>query len=58
MTNNSTGGLHYSRDVTEEIRDTDFMFSKPHNQRVGPRWVRCERVFAMPQGVIYIDPGK
>jgi len=58
MASDSTGGLHYSHDVTEEIRDTDFTFTNPHNRRVGPRRVRGERVFAMPQGVIHIDPEK
>lgn len=58
MASDSTDGLHYSRDVTEEIRDKDFIFTNPHNQPVGGRWVRGERVFAMPQGVIHIDPIK
>jgi len=33
-------------------------FSNPHGHRVGPRWVRGETVFAMPAGIVHIDPEK
>ncbi|MFP6636583.1 MAG: hypothetical protein VCB79_11760 [Dehalococcoidia bacterium] len=33
-------------------------FSNPHGHRVGPRWVRGEMVFAMPAGIVHIDPEK
>ena len=55
MTQDSSGGLHYSRDVTEAVHAPGFEFSNPHGQRVGPRWVRGEVVYAMPLGVINID---
>ena len=54
----SSGGLHYSGDVIEEIRDPQLTYTNPHGQRVGPRWVRGEMVFAMPAGIIHIDPEK
>ena len=47
MASDSSGGLHYSGDVTVEITDPQLTFSNPHGQRVGPRWVRGEMVFAM-----------
>lgn len=52
----SSGGLHYSRDTTEPIEAPELRYSNPHHQRVGPRWVRGEVVFAMPCGVVYVDP--
>jgi hypothetical protein len=55
MAADSTGGLHYSRDVTEPIEDPGLQYSNPHHQRVGPRWVRGEVVFAMPCGVVHVD---
>ena len=58
MIRDSSGGLHYSRDVTEPVHAPGFEFSNPHGQRVGPRWVRGEIVYAMPQGVIHIDPAR
>ncbi len=58
MTSDSSGGLHYSGDVTEEISDSRLTFSNPHGQRVGPRWVRGEVVFAMPFGIVHVDPEK
>ena len=58
MATDSSGGLHYTRDVTEGIEDPLLTYSNPHGQRVGPRWVRGEVVFAMPAGIIYIDPEK
>ena len=58
MARDSSGGLHYSGDVTEEIRDSQLTYSNPHGQRVGPRWVRGEMVFAMPAGIVHIDPEK
>ena len=58
MACDSSGGLHYSGDVTVEITDPLLTFSNPHGQRVGPRRVRGEMVFAMPAGIVYIDPEK
>ncbi len=58
MSSDSSGGLHYSGDVTEEINDPLLTYSNPHGQRVGPRWVRGEIVFAMPAGIVHIDPEK
>ena len=58
MASDSSGGLHYSGDVTVEINDPQLTFSNPHGQRVGPRWVRGEMVFAMPAGIVHIDPEK
>ena len=58
MASDSSGGLHYSGDVTVEITDPLLTFSNPHGQRVGPRRVRGEMVFAMPAGIVYIDPEK
>jgi hypothetical protein len=51
-----SGGLHYSRDERGPVDEPDFTFSNPHGQRVGPRWVRGEIVYAMPLGVVHIDP--
>lgn len=56
MASDSSGGLHYSGDVTEEISDSLLTFSNPHSQRVGPRWVRGEMFFAMPLGIVHIGP--
>lgn len=56
MTQDSSGGLHYTRDVTEPMHAPGFEYSNPHSQRVGPRWVRGEVVYAMPLGVVHIDP--
>ena len=58
MASDSSGGLFYSGDVTEEISDPLLTYSNPHGQRVGPRWVRGEMVFAMPSGVIHTDSEK
>ena len=58
MATDSSGGLHYSRDETEEVRDSNLTYSNPHGQRVGPRWVRGEVVYAMPFGIVHIDPEK
>ena len=44
MASDSSEGLHYSGDVTEEIRDPQLTYTNPHGQRVGPRWVRGERI--------------
>lgn len=52
----SSGGLHYSRDVTDPVHAPSLEYSNPHGQRVGPRWVRGEIVYAMPLGVLLIDP--
>ena len=56
MESASSGGLHYSRDERDPVATTDFTFSNPHHQRVGPRWVRGEVVYAMPLGIIHVDP--
>ena len=58
MASDSSGGLHYRGDVTEEIRDSQLTYTNPHGQRVGPRWVRGEMVFAMPAGIVRVDPEK
>jgi len=58
MATDSSGGLHYSRDETEEVRDSLLTYSNPHGQRVGPRWVRGEVVYAMPFGIVHVDPEK
>ncbi len=52
----SSGGLHYSRDETAGVREPQLDYSNPHGQRVGPRWVRGEVVFAMPLGIVNVDP--
>jgi hypothetical protein len=54
----SSGGLHYSRDTTEPIAASELTYSNPHHQRVGPRWVRGEIVFALPCGIVHIDPAR
>ena len=36
MASDSSGGLHYSGDVTVEITDQLLTFSNPQGQRVGP----------------------
>jgi len=56
MTHDSSGSLRYTRDVTEPISTPDFQYSNPHHQRVGPRWVRGEVVYALPLGIVSIDP--
>jgi hypothetical protein len=58
MVRDSSGGLHYSRDVTEQVEAAQLRYSNPHGQRVGPRWVRGEVVFAMPLGIVHVDPTK
>jgi hypothetical protein len=52
----SSGGLHYTRDVTEAVNVPTLQYSNPYGQRVGPRWVRGEVVYAMPMGIVHIDP--
>ncbi len=52
----SSGGLHYSRDETAGVHEPQLDYSNPHGQRVGPRWVRGEVVFAMPLGIVNVDP--
>jgi hypothetical protein len=52
----ATGGLFYSRDDTDAVEETQLRYSNPHRQRVGPRWVRGEVVFAMPLGIVNVDP--
>ena len=56
MVSDSSGGLHYTRDVTEPVNAPGITYSNPHHQRVGPRWVRGEIVYAMPLGVVQVDP--
>jgi hypothetical protein len=58
MVSGSSGGLHYTRDVTEPVDAPGITYSNPHQQRVGPRWVRGEVVYAMPLGVVHVDPEK
>ena len=58
MTTDSTGGLHYSRDETAGVHEPQLEYSNPHGRHVGPCWVRGEIVFAMPQGIIHVDPDK
>jgi hypothetical protein len=58
MVSDSSGGLHYTRDVTDPVNAPGITYSNPHHQRVGPRWVRGEIVYAMPLGVVQIDPEK
>ena len=58
MASDSSGGLHYSGDVTEEISEPQLTYTNPHGQRVGPRWVHGKMVFAMPAGIVHIDPEK
>ncbi len=53
-----SGGLHYTRDATDPVETSDLHYSNPHGQRVGPRWVRGEVVYAMPMGIVHIDPAQ
>jgi hypothetical protein len=55
MAEDSSGGLHYTRDLTDPISTPEFQYSNPHHQRVGPRWVRGEVVYALPLGILNID---
>jgi len=52
----TSGGLFYSRDDTDAVAEPQLAYSNPHKQRVGPRWVRGEVVFAMPLGIVTVDP--
>jgi len=52
----TSGGLFYSRDDTDVVEEPQLSYSNPHKQRVGPRWVRGEVVFAMPLGIVDVDP--
>jgi hypothetical protein len=56
MVRDSSGGLFYTRDATDPVEATQLNYSNPHGQRVGPRWVRSEIVFAMPLGIVNVDP--
>ncbi|MDQ3547312.1 MAG: hypothetical protein M3439_00700 [Chloroflexota bacterium] len=56
MAQDPTGGLHYSRDDRDAVNGSELTYSNPHNQRVGPRWVRGEVVWWMPLGIVTIDP--
>lgn len=56
MTNDPSAGLHYSRDDRDAVDTSELTYSNPHHQRVGPRWVRGEVVWAMPLGLIHVDP--
>jgi hypothetical protein len=58
MTQDSSGGLHYSRDDRGPVETPDLTYSNPHQQRVGPRWVRGEVVWAMPLGIVQVDPAQ
>lgn len=58
MTNDPTGGLFYTRDDRDAVATSDLTYSNPHRQRVGPRWVRGEVVWAMPLGVVHVDPAQ
>jgi hypothetical protein len=52
----TSGGLFYSRDDTDAVQETELTYSNPHSQRVGPRWVRGEVVWAMPLGIVTVNP--
>jgi hypothetical protein len=52
----TSGGLFYSRDDTDAVAEPQLSYSNPHKQRVGPRWVRGEAVFAMPLGIVNVNP--
>lgn len=54
----TTGGLHYSRDLTDPVHVPGYDYTNPYKQRVGPRWVRGEVVYAMPLGIVHIDPSE
>ncbi|MQA00730.1 MAG: hypothetical protein GEU80_15635 [Dehalococcoidia bacterium] len=56
MTSDPTGGLHYSRDDRDPVSAPELTYSNPHRQRVGPRWVRGEVVWAMPLGIVHVEP--
>lgn len=58
MAQDSSGGLHYSRDATDPVDTPEFRYTNPHKQRVGPRWVRGEVVWALPMGIIHVDSEK
>jgi hypothetical protein len=58
MVIDASGGFHYTRDVTDPVNAPGISSSHPHHQRVGPRWVRGEIVYAMPLGVVQVDPEK
>jgi hypothetical protein len=58
MTQDSSGGLHYSRDDRGPVETPELTYSNPHQQRVGPRWVRGEVVWAMPLGIVQVDPAQ
>ena len=56
MSQDLSGGLHYSRDDRDPVDTAELGYSNPHQQRVGPRWVRGEVVWGMPLGIVDIDP--
>ena len=58
MTQDASGGLHYSRDDRAPVAEPALTYSNPHQQRVGPRWVRREVVWAMPLGIVHVDPAQ
>jgi hypothetical protein len=58
VTTDPTGGLHYTRDDRDPVATAELTYSNPHGQRVGPRWVRGEVVWAMPLGVVHVDPAQ
>ncbi len=58
MTQDATGGLHYSRDERGPVAAPELTYSNPHQQRIGPRWVRGEVVWAMPLGIVHVDPAQ
>lgn len=58
MTSDPTGGPFYSRDDRDAVGTPELTYSNPHRQRVGPRWVRGEVVWAMPLGVVHVDPAQ
>jgi len=58
MAEDATGGLHYTRDLTDPVETPELTYSNPHRQRVGPRWVRGEVVWAMPLGIVHVDPSQ
>ncbi|MGH2457849.1 MAG: hypothetical protein ACRDIY_03170 [Chloroflexota bacterium] len=56
MAHDPTGGLHYTRDLTDPVHEPGYDYTNPYKQRVGPRWVRGEIVYALPLGIIHVDP--
>jgi len=58
MSRDPSGGLHYSRDDRAPVAVPELDYSNPHQQRVGPRWVRGDIVWGMPLGIVEIDPEK